>query len=441
MLDIGDKNASELHLGLKKIIAVYLGSRAWSARSSWLNTKYYIPLSENNYFPGNRVLDQRITLPIGNRTVSLWCKVNKERSGQYVNGARDYWAMLGKYWWAASRESFIAGISCREKTGNKIGFWARNTGWVEVDPRSWQLEGIRAEIWEWNHVAMSYNSATNTFIFVNNGNVVETRAVNLSNLWSHPITIGWVYNVWSTIQNYFTGRIKEVIVEDKARSPEEISAYYKQTKLQWWGNKIWPTARKRKINSNTYIYMPLKNDFMDHKSRNLWGDYSGINFRDGRLWSNGGYKSFSEIDIIYFTFHSLIKLSNTSGYQIWYRYSDSSGNDISKCYLTGYWTVRIVINNTEYDTGYTAKSDKEYLYSIIISQSKLAFYVDWEKKFEQAISWVTRVSNAEFCLLNRWYNPNEWLQWSIREFLMETNEWTDQEVLDYYNQIKQQFWL
>nr|DAQ94328.1 MAG TPA: hypothetical protein [Caudoviricetes sp.] len=38
--------------------------------------------------------------------------------------------------------------------------------------------------------------------------------------------------------------------------------------------------------------------------------------------------------------------------------------------------MRIVINNIEYDTGYTAKSDKEYLYSIIISQRKLAFYVD-----------------------------------------------------------------
>jgi hypothetical protein len=94
------------------------------------------------------------------------------------------------------------------------------------------------------------------------------------------------------------------------------------------------------------------------------------------LWSNGGYKSFSEIDIIYFTFHSLIRLNSTDNYQIWYRYSDSSGYDVSRCYLTGYGTVRIVINNIEYDTGYTAKADKEYLYSIIISERKLAFYVD-----------------------------------------------------------------
>lgn len=206
--------------------------------------------------------------------------------------------------------------------------------------------------------------------------------------------------------------------------------------------KIRPVvAKNREVNSNTYIYMPLKDDFMDHKRRNLGGDYSGVSFRDGRLWSNGGYKWFSEIDIIYFTFHSLIRLTNTDNYQIWYRYSDSSGYDVSRCYLTGYGTVRININNTMYDTGYTAKTDKEYLYSIVISERKLAFYVDWEKKFEQSISWVTRVSNAKFCLLNRWYSPNEGLQWSIREFLMETKEWTDEEVQAYYNQAKQQFWL
>lgn len=72
----------------------------------------------------------------------------------------------------------------------------------------------------------------------------------------------------------------------------------------------------------------------------LWiikeGIYEVINFRDNRLRSNGGYKGFSEIDITYFTFHSLIKLSNTDNYQIWYRYSDSGGVDISRCYLTGY---------------------------------------------------------------------------------------------------------
>lgn len=34
--------------------------------------------------------------------------------------------------------------------------------------------------------------------------------------------------------------------------------------------KIRPVgAKKREVNSNTYIYMPLKNDFMDHRRRNL----------------------------------------------------------------------------------------------------------------------------------------------------------------------------
>jgi len=34
--------------------------------------------------------------------------------------------------------------------------------------------------------------------------------------------------------------------------------------------KIRPVgAKKREVNSNTYIYMPLKEDFIDHRRRNL----------------------------------------------------------------------------------------------------------------------------------------------------------------------------
>lgn len=238
MLQLGDKKISELYLGEKKVSEVYLGEKKirpdqvnWAP---WPNTKHYFSLVGDDYYAGNRVSTHQIILPTGNWTVSLWVKANRERSGQYTGGRRDYAAMLGKYGWWNSRESFIIGVSCREKAGNKIGFWSRNTAWVEADPRSWQIEGIRAEPWVWYHALVSYNDNTKTLLFANNGNVLETRTVDQWNLWSYPITIGWVNNVWSNIQNYFEGWIREVIVEDKPRSSEEISAYYDQTKWQFW---------------------------------------------------------------------------------------------------------------------------------------------------------------------------------------------------------------
>lgn len=221
---------------------------------------------------------------------------------------------------------------------------------------------------------------------------------------------------------------------------KKISELYlgeKKVSEVYLGEKqIRPVGKKWEVNKDTWIYLPYSNDKNDHSgnNRSTTSSLSVSNARAYAYWSQ--YTLLGGFSGLYFTIHSRIKLNHTWGYQIWFRYSDGSGNDISRCYLTWYWTVRININNTSYDTWYTAKSDKEYLYSIVIAQNKVAFYVDWEKKFEQAIGWVQRVTNAQMCLFNRRYSPNEWLNGAIREVILESKARTPEEVKAYYDGTK-----
>ena len=260
MLNIGNKEVKEIYLGNKKVSEVYLWEKKIRPVSSlwmpWEHTLHYYPLKENQndlwkraahgnssgvyirngsmYFPGNASIDASTNLPTsGSRTVSLWFKTEKEYYGPYNNGWR-YGALMGKYWgFNGSPEAILIWLSCREENGNKIGYWSRNTAGVESDPRSGQIQGIRAEIGMWYQVIVSYDNNTNTLLFANNGVVVETRTVNQNGMWSYPISIGAMNNVGNK-WNFFQWRIRELIIEDTARDQNKISQYYKSTKWQFW---------------------------------------------------------------------------------------------------------------------------------------------------------------------------------------------------------------
>lgn len=221
---------------------------------------------------------------------------------------------------------------------------------------------------------------------------------------------------------------------------KKISELYlgekKVSEVYLWEKKIRPVGmNKWEVNSDTRVYLPLKTDKNDHSGNNrtIQSFLSVANNRAYVFWNQ--YALLTSFSELYFTLHTRIRLRQLRGYQIWFRYSDGMGNDISRCYLTWYGTVRININNASYDTWYIAKDDKEYLYSIIITQDKVSFYVDWEKKFEQAISWVQKINNAQMCLFNRFYSPNEGIKGTVRDVIIETKRWSENEIQNYYNQL------
>lgn len=261
MLNIGNKEVKEIYLGNKKVSEVYLGEKkirpVVPERKPWEHTWHYYPLKENQndlwkraahgnssgvyirngsmYFPGNASINTNTQLPSsGSWTISLWFSTDKEFLAKDSSGNWAYGAMIGKYWgFVGSRESFVLWLSCRELNGNKIWYWSRNTAGTESDPRSWEIEGIRAEVGKWYLATVSYNNDTQTLLFANNGEVKRTVNVNQNGMWGYPLSIGAMNNV-NNKGSFFMWYIREVIIEDIARNEAKIADYYNSTKWQFW---------------------------------------------------------------------------------------------------------------------------------------------------------------------------------------------------------------
>ena len=186
-------------------------------------------------------------------------------------------------------------------------------------------------------------------------------------------------------------------------------------------------------NPYTFVYLPYKNDDKDYSTNNRSTTSTINKYGNNRaVVQNSQYTILDGFSELYFTMHSRISLFNNSNYQIWFRYSDWSWNDIARCYLSWYGAVRININNNSYDTWYRVNIWEEHLYSIVVWRHKISFFVDWVKQFENNITWVSPVSNSKFCLFNRFYSPNEWIDGTVGEVIVENREWTDTEVSSYH---------
>ena len=253
MLELGDKKISELYLGEKKVSEVYLGDKkirpvGWFSPSA--NTLAYYPLQKdaNDYsgkdkhgtlggtvsFANNLssfnwgYIDTKMYFPSGSFTLSLWAKTTREY--KYSNGT---WATLvGKYWWwgGGSNEAFIVWVSCRGRDNQLAGLWVRGLSGVE----SWDdIEATRMNIGEWHHILASYNTSNKTLTFATDGVIRHTVTKDFGVFGNNSLYI-WAIHNFGWPAGYFYGSIQEVIMENKSRTPEEVQAYYNQTKWQFW---------------------------------------------------------------------------------------------------------------------------------------------------------------------------------------------------------------
>lgn len=182
-------------------------------------------------------------------------------------------------------------------------------------------------------------------------------------------------------------------------------------------------------------YYPLEANANDYSGNNNHATATNVSFLNNSAnftwnWCITVW-SFSAIN---FTFHAKVKLSHLNGYQILFRYSNSSWVDIARCYLTGYGAITININSTSYNTNVVADTN-ENLYSFILTNNLLKFYVNGQLRFSQTINWVSNVSGARFSIANRRYNPNEWIIGTIKEVLIDSKIWKDTEVSLYYQRL------
>ena len=164
----------------------------------------------------------------GSFTISMWAK--SDRNYKRSDGT---WAtLIWKYrWWGGwLKEAFILWVSCREHDNQQVWIWMRDLWGVVTSDH---IEHTRMDIGQWHHIVVSYDARTSQLRLVTDGTIKHTETRNFVDYGNHPFYI-WAMNNRNWPANYFYGNIEEVILDSRARTPEEVQAYYNQTKWQFW---------------------------------------------------------------------------------------------------------------------------------------------------------------------------------------------------------------
>ena len=83
-----------------------------------------------------------------------------------------------------------------------------------------------------------------------------------------------------------------------------------------------------------------------------------------------------------------------------------------------------------------------YLFTVVIKNHYIYWYVNWELKRSWA---MTQYSWTSWTLVINWIadKSSTWYRWAwkLSELIFESRDWTQSEIQDYYNQTKWNYWL
>lgn len=224
-----------------------------------------------------------------------------------------------------------------------------------------------------------------------------------------------------------------------------INMVYKKKK--WW--KPW---------ANTYIYYPLKSNGNDYSWNNRNLTTSNLTFSNevAVLWDNvlayyniGNFPNWTQA----FTMSFWIRLSSlASSYNlIWFI---KNYNTITQNYSDWDKTIQIWNDGTItfdiYDGSVKRVSTSSWYISTntwyniigIYDGSKMSMYINNTKIWEVSASWTY---STDYLVLNGYNSRNtssaRWTQWDLSDFILENKARTAQEVADYYNLTKSNYWI
>lgn len=219
MLQLGDKKISELYLGEKKVSEVYLGEKkirpiGAKKREMNSNTLAYYPFKEDHADKTGRwYLTGHDGTHFKKEVLGYKFLVGTEYKPQINGMFVSYWILRGIEWWQWSGAWWIwACYIWYLMNENAVQFydgWARHKKPVNIAYNKWQ------------HLAY-WHDGKNVVIYVN-GELkysIPTALISLDG--------------YSQFVSYPVATLSEFIIESKARTPEEVQAYYNSTKWQFW---------------------------------------------------------------------------------------------------------------------------------------------------------------------------------------------------------------
>lgn len=211
-------------------------------RQPGVNTIAYYPLDSTNTVNDKTTNHYDLTNYVNDHPVLFW-------TYQWVDCAYfDEHCALGRSWnpltWHPELTMSLWCYRLWQTKGynqNLVGLWSTNAtnaiilwlnhsgynlylGWRTNDRNTWYTLSTGS----WTNVIATYDGGTTVKIYINNQSPI-TLSVTQYTLWN------WYINIWSWVWQQADGDsfywyISNVIIEDKARSAQEISDYYNQTK-------------------------------------------------------------------------------------------------------------------------------------------------------------------------------------------------------------------
>lgn len=202
--------------------------------------------------------------------------------------------------------------------------------------------------------------------------------------------------------------------------------------------------------SNTIAYYPLN-------STNTVNDMSGNNKNMTNNWvSFGTYNgvscasfssSYLDLDSSLFTWNQIFTVS-TRFYWDWtiisgkwkciFTVGSPSWTSVFCMWTSPGGVLKVWWWSNDRDTGIQLTANKWYQCIMTHSWWTINVYLDWTLIYTWTVSYnIASYKTRIGCQLN----TTDYFFWNISEVIVESTQWTAQEVLDYYNGTKSLYWI
>lgn len=214
---------------------------------------------------------------------------------------------------------------------------------------------------------------------------------------------------------------------------------YLKTWWRWW--KPW---------ANTLLYLPFNNNYNDESWNN--NTMTLLDWSSPTYWTTSGWEKYATIsntkiwtylndmDISTWTVSNWVYLTTTSLCVCWFYWWPANE--------WAWWTwlildanAKIVIFPYAWDIQTNVQITRNAWHNIVFTQWNwvTTVYVDWQSKYTR--NWTFTESTKMFRLFKNPYKTNDPFVWNRDEVIVENKVRTAEEISDYYNQTKADYWL
>lgn len=227
-----------------------------------------------------------------------------------------------------------------------------------------------------------------------------------------------------------------------------------QVRPAWWGgwqpdaNTIawYPLDSTNTINDKSWNGYNLTNSWITFGT-NWWVDCANMTSSVYAYSTNIPLPSWNNARTISYWFYNTSVIGDT--YYLGYG-SQNYGQFFAPCvsgsnhwFFMGYGST----SNYDYYTSLQLTTGSWWLYTITMWDWYLKFYYNWN--LVDSVSWRTYNTTAVgstwkltvWCRLSTWAQPEKYINWYMSNLIFENAAWTAQEISDYYDLTKWDYWI